>query len=472
MSRSTLTFFLLVVSFGILFAGCSGSPEPDQEFEEFVFTDEDLQKIHEIAGTASLSSSSSEESIVLGAMDRASDTAASTESDTSDQSPVDSVKQRLYENIRTAIFDQGGNVFRVNNAFLNVRSAMGVGSAQVERLSQGDVLTVLEIPNAGWAKVKLQDGKEGYVSLRYIAKLTTEQRLAEEKKKYEGQYFVDFQFLNIRKDPSVQSEKIGELPGQAIVKPVTMNGEWARVSFEGKEGYVSTQYLKPFLPVFLVRQEEYAIPILQYQADDTGSMQALPKHVDALIAAGKKLVTLKSLADTVLAQETRDARVNPGTVVVVVTGVIAKNVRAVSDALASASMPGATLFLEAGDIGIDGITEKMMLSLLANGNDLQSGGHTGDDLRSMTDSQVALELRQSKKLIEDITHKEVYAIGYPRGAVNDRVMEKAAELAYLFGVSQSPDRTFLRSQFLRLPSLIVTSGMSPEDVVKLAEPLK
>ena len=483
MSRRSLTTFVLILCFGVLFVGCSSAPEPDTTFEDLTFTDQDLQKVEEISVASSSSSSLSTETLGddLTTTTMSSSSTGTPELSvssagmqttglTSSSAPlvVDSAKQKLYDNIRTAVTDQGGDVYRVNNPFLNVRSSMQVTATQIDRLNQGDMLTVLEIPNAGWAKVRLQNGKEGYVSFRYLAKVTTEQRLPEEKKQFEGKYFVDYAFLNIRREPSTQAEKVAELPGQSIVKPISMNGEWARVNFDGKEGYVSTQYLKQFLPVFLVRQDGYTVPVLQYNADDTVSIAALPKHIASLKSAGKKITTLKNLYDIVVAQETKDVRISPDTVILTVASVNAKNVRQVSDALQSAGV-GATLFLQTKDIGMTGITEKMVLTLLANGNDLQSGGHTGDDLRSMTDSEVSLELSQSKKLIEDLTRREVYAIGYSRGGVNDRVMSTAGSMAYLFGVSQFPDKHFSRAQLLRLPSFVVTSGMTAEDIVKLAQ---
>ncbi len=468
MPRS-ITFFLLVVSFGILFAGCSPQ-EPDKSFEDFTFTEEDLQQVAEFAGTGSLDLT---KPFIGDATD--GDTAVLSIGGGSGSVLSEEVvvtpnkeKQALYDQLRLAVQDQGESLYKVNNPFLNVRESMSVSSPLVERLNQGDVLVVVDTPNAEWAKVKLINKKEGFVAFRYIAKLVLETKLAEEKKKFEGKYFVDFQFLNIRKDPSTQAEKIGELPGQTILKPLSISGEWARVSYDGKEGYVSSQYLKPFLPAFLVRQDEYAVPILQYQADDSASIAALLKHTAALKAAGKKILTMKALQDIVLAQETRDARISPDTVILTVVGVTAKNVRSVSDALQGAGV-GATLFLRTKDIGLSGITEKMILNLLANGNDLQSAGHTGDDLRSMTDSQMMLELGQSKKLIEDLSKREVYAVAYPSSGVNDRILKQASELGYLFGLTQTPDKKFTRSQFLRLPSLYVTSGMTPDDIVKLSK---
>ncbi len=464
-----ITIFLLIVSFGILFAGCS-KPEPEKSMQDFTFSDTDLQKVTQLADSGAMQPSlvDNSGSGTTQVLSVAQGSGSTVLADAATTAVPDKAKQAFYDGLRMAVMDQGENLYRVNNPFLNVRQSTDVGSALVARLNQGDIMTVTDIPSAEWAKVKLQNGKEGFVAFRYVAKLTTEEKLPKEKKQFEGKYFVDFQFLNIRKDPSTQAEKIGELPGQAILKPISINGEWARVTYNGKEGYVSSQYLKPFLPAFLVRQDQYTLSILQYQADDNASIAALGKHVASLKAAGKKIVTLKSLYDTVLSQEQRDTRISPDTVALAIAGVTAKNVRQVSDALQNAGV-GATLFIRTRDIGLSGITEKTVLNLVANGNDLQSGGHTGDDLRSMTDSQVMLELGQSKKLIEDLTKKEVFVVGYPSGGVNDRVMGTASQMGYLFGLTQSPDKQFTRTQFLRLPSLYVTAGMSAEDIVKLVK---
>jgi peptidoglycan/xylan/chitin deacetylase (PgdA/CDA1 family) len=141
-----------------------------------------------------------------------------------------------------------------------------------------------------------------------------------------------------------------------------------------------------------------------------------------------------------------------------------KNVQEISQALQT-SGASATLFLHTADIGIGGITEKTVLSLSANGFDVQSGGHTGDDLRSLTNAQMQLELGQSRVLLEDMTGKPVFAIGYPIGGVNERVMQLAGEAGYLFGLGSAPESSFSRTQFLRLPGFIVTGSMTPEDVV-------
>ena len=148
-----------------------------------------------------------------------------------------------------------------------------------------------------------------------------------------------------------------------------------------------------------------------------------------------------------------------------VTGVTAENIRGLSDALTENSIR-ATFFIRTKDIGLTGITEKMMLTLSANGFDLESAAHTGDDLRAMTNAQVELELKQSRQILEAYTHKQIVAISYPQGGVNDRVQQMAQEAGYLLGVTNTPDRTFTRDQLLRLPSFLVFPSMSAEEVLK------
>jgi len=467
MSRSSLTFFLLVLSFGILFAGC-GAPEPDASFEEFTFTDEELAAIHAVtqgddASVPTMDTEDGEPAVL--SVDSPGVIAGSTDTTLP---VVDEAKKSLYASLRQSVEEQPDGVYVVNNPYLNVRLTAVVTSEQVGSLNNGDLVTIVEQPNAEWAKVKMPSGREGYVAFRYLARVTTEEKLPAEKKKFEGRYFVDYGFVNMRQEPSTQAAKLAEVPGKTIVKPTSIGNGWARIVHDGKDGYVSTEYLTPFAPAFLVRQDSYQLPILHYNADDVASIGALPKHMEALKASGKRIVTMKNLYDTVLAQQSRDVRVSPGTVALAITGVNAGNVRAVQTALDSARVP-ASLFVQTKDLGLTGITEKTVLTLMANGHEIQSGGHTGDDLRTMTDSQVRLELGQSKKLIEDMTKREVYAVAYPRGGVNDRTLAEAGERAYLFGISQSPDKRFTRSQFLRLPTLYVNSGMTEEDVKRLVE---
>lgn len=458
--------FLLIASFGILFAGCSG-PE-DFEGEDLVFTDDDVARYRELAAEAD--GSGENEDAGSGSISPSIAPLASgsgrlnADSVTVDLSQVDA-----YASMRMGAANATG-LYQVTNDFLNVRDTPSTGGGNVARLEFGDSVEVVEFVNAQWAKVKAS-GVEGFVSQRYLAKVTSEERLEDEKEQFKNMYYVNYGFVNMRAQADVGSEKIGEIPGQTIIRPSSIDGDWAKVSYDGKEGYVSTDFIAPFLPSFIVRQETYDLPVLHYRLTrdrQNETLQALGEHVAALRAEGYVFITFAEFRELLQAQQRRDVRLEPKRVIVAVSGVTPENDRAVSAALNTSGI-NATLFIETRHIGLSGITEKRLLTLMANGFDIQSGTHTGDDMRALTNAQVELELKQSRQILEDYTKKDVFAIGYPQGGVNDRVAQLAAEAGYLFGLGDEADRSFTRGQFLRIPAMVAFSSMSSDEVVRFVE---
>lgn len=448
-----LVAFLLIASFGILFAGCTTKPQ--EPSEEFTFTAEDVSKLMELAGDKEDGINEELDDIRLDLPDPEEE----------EDLVLDVSMAGTYAAIRSGPHQSGDDVYRVTNEFLNVRAEPRVTSVTVGRLVRGDTVHLQEFVDAAWAKVRMVDQKtEGYVAQRYIAKLVSEDRLEAEKVELNGTYFVDFSFLNIRKNPDAESEKIGELPGQALVKPLSMDGVWARIPFEGREGYVATQYLSPFLPNFLVRQDTFHLPVLLYPVDEEGVSGVLAQHIDRFAQEGMRVLTVRDFYDLLLAQEDRDVRLSPRSVIIGITGLNDKNFEEVSDVLRS-SRATVTFFIQTDRIGLRGITEKNILTLLANGHDIQSAAHTGDDLRSLTNAQLQLELRQSRQILEAMTKRTVSAVYYPRGGVNSRVAEQATDVGYLLGIGTAPDRMFMRDQLLRMPSFLVKASTSGDDVM-------
>lgn len=450
-SYRPLVGFLLIASFGILFAGCS-DPQEIPQADEFSFTAEDVARFRELIGNTA-GTGTSVPSLALGTGTGATNTPV-----------VDLSLSGTYTAIRDAS-TEGENDFRVTNEFLNVRAAPNVTSAQVGRLLKGEKVEVIEFVDAAWAKIRIEGG-EGYVSNRYIAKLVSEEEFSTEKAKYEGRYFVDFGFLNVRKSADSNSEKIGEIPGQTFVRPLSQDNVWARVPFAEGEGYVAVQYLSPFLPNLLVRQSTFPLPVLQYRADMEGSMDAFVRHVDRLKQEGFTLWTLRDFYNVLLQQQDRDVRVPPKTVVFTIANITSDSLQEVTDVL-RASGVSATLFLQTQYVGAGGISQAQLQTLVANGNDIQSGGHTGDDLRSLTNAQIDLELKQSRALLEDATGRTVYAIGYPIGGMNDRITGLANDAGYLLGVGAEARKSFKRSELLRMPSFVVRPDQTSDDIVGL-----
>jgi uncharacterized protein YgiM (DUF1202 family) len=455
--------FLLIACFGLLFVtGCSSTVESPEKTADDTFTAEDVARFQQLTSEQS-SAPAMSGAVLSNAPAEQAQTSAPAATYT-----VDPALKKTYDAYRMASSGGAANTYRVTNTFLNVRAEPSVSAASVGRLDQGDLVTLIEFANATWAKITMQNGTQGFVSAQYISKLTTESKLKDEQKAFEGVYFVNFAFVNVRSSPNTGGDKIGEIPGQAFVRPLSVEKDWARVSFEGKDGYVSTQYLSPFLPNFLVRQDTYTLPILQYAVQEEGTLLALIPHVTALKKNGVNVLTFRDLLRTVQTQEARDVRLPPKSVILGITGLTPQNIKPVTDALLAAKIP-ATLFVQTSHVGMSGISEQTLLNLQANGFDIQSGGHTGDDLRTLTNPQTDLELGQSRAMLEEITHQSVFAVAYPQGGANERVMQQAATAGYLFGVSGSPDKSFSREQFLRLPSYAITSGMTAEDVLRLAQ---
>ncbi len=457
-----LVAFTLIAMFGILFAGCTPAIKGPRDVapEDVTFTEQDIAAMH-----ATLSSDSGQTTSGGEGMAQLEGSASGTT--TAVIPSADPALVAAYDALRSNPKAEA-NGYKVVNSFVNVRSEPASSAAFVQRLEEGVAVNVVEFVNAKWAKVDLGGGKIGYISSQYIAKLTTDDKLAEDKKAFSGLYFVDFAFVNVRKEPNQQSEKVGEIPGQSLLRPLSMDKDWARVSFEGHEGFISSQYLTPFSPSFVVRQAKFALPIFVYSAATPNMVTTLRTQMQTLKDNGAHFTTLRAFRDLLRSQEGRDVRLDPKSVIIAIADVNATTVGPITDALHELSVP-ATLFVQTKNVGLSAITEKTLITLVANGFDLQSGGHSGNDLRTLTNAQIDLELSQSRKLLEDAMHQDVFAVAYPQGGTNDRVMEHVRAAGYLFGIGASPAPVFSRADFLNLPSYQVTPTMGADELLKLLQ---
>ena len=132
---------------------------------------------------------------------------------------------------------------KVTASKLNVRSGPSTTHKNGDSISKNSSVTIIQESN-GWYKVKLGNGKTGWVSGKYISKNSTAQQLSpsrgtrvvEHKK-------VNANGLNIRKGPSTSEGIIGTLKKDNVVDVLENNGSWAYITFGGKTGYVSSKYL-------------------------------------------------------------------------------------------------------------------------------------------------------------------------------------------------------------------------------------
>ncbi|PEB24803.1 mannosyl-glycoprotein endo-beta-N-acetylglucosamidase [Bacillus toyonensis] len=178
----------------------------------------------------------------------------------------------------------------INATSLRVRSAANTSSSVLGNLKNGEKVTVLGKVN-GWAKINYQ-GKEGYVSLEFITigkdsiDPTNPGQVTEERA------VVNASLLNVRKGPSTGAAAVGHLKNGETVTIIGKENGWAKIRFNGGEGYVSLQFLK-------VKQGSSSYEIVTSsqkvqkpnEAEATQIMQNMKE--DAYIKSDGKVVNMK-----------------------------------------------------------------------------------------------------------------------------------------------------------------------------------
>lgn len=121
----------------------------------------------------------------------------------------------------------------VTGGSLNLRETASL-SAKV--LGQYPTGTLVEIVEKGdeWHKVSV-NGKDGYMMSKYLSTATTSQTATVRTNTGIG--------LNVREEPSLHGTIITSVKNGGTVTVLQKGATWCRVSVDGKEGFMATQYL-------------------------------------------------------------------------------------------------------------------------------------------------------------------------------------------------------------------------------------
>ncbi len=133
----------------------------------------------------------------------------------------------------------------INATSLRVRSAANTNSAILGSLKNGEKVAIVGKAN-GWAKISYK-GKEGYISLEFVK---IEGGKAEEKpsetiesgKQESGT--INATSLRVRSGANTNSAILGSLKNGEKVTIVGKANGWAKISYKGKEGYISLEFVK------------------------------------------------------------------------------------------------------------------------------------------------------------------------------------------------------------------------------------
>ena len=126
----------------------------------------------------------------------------------------------------------------VNADVLNVRQAPAASSLIIGKVKNGQALNVTS-RQTGWLKINY-NGKTGYVSSQYTKETSTTSSTTANS----GTYYVNATSLNVRSGAGTGYASIGKLNnGQAVSVKKDLGNGWYQISYNGRTGYVSKQFV-------------------------------------------------------------------------------------------------------------------------------------------------------------------------------------------------------------------------------------
>lgn len=123
---------------------------------------------------------------------------------------------------------------------VNLRSAANTSSSILAELKNGTAVTVVSTAN-GWCKVTCS-GKTGYIKQDYVS---TTGSVSNNTSASTGTAAVVkcSSTINFRSSASTSSTVLGELKNGTAVTVLSTSNGWSKVSYAGKTGYISADYL-------------------------------------------------------------------------------------------------------------------------------------------------------------------------------------------------------------------------------------
>lgn len=148
----------------------------------------------------------------------------------------------LSKDITIANADNINKTGVVNTSALNVRKGPSTKNSVITTLYKGDKVTITDSDN-GWYKVKLSNGKTGWVSDGYIKVTSSSSSSNSTSSSKTGTITADS--LNVRSGAGTKYSVIASLSKGSKVTITSTKGDWHKIKMSnGKTGWVSADYIK------------------------------------------------------------------------------------------------------------------------------------------------------------------------------------------------------------------------------------
>ena len=137
------------------------------------------------------------------------------------------------------------NIGTVTASSLNVRSGPSTSYTVVTTVKKNDKVNILQSSN-GWYKIETSSGKQGWVSSSYISASNSNTNNSTNNNTQSNIAIVNTDGLNFRNGAGTSYSIIKVLNKGEKVEVISESNGWSKIKFNGKEGYVSSDYLKDY----------------------------------------------------------------------------------------------------------------------------------------------------------------------------------------------------------------------------------
>ena len=135
----------------------------------------------------------------------------------------------------------------ISSDVLHLRSGPGSEYAVIGKYRNGTRVTILKTGKR-WSRVRTPDRKVGYMYNQYLSPFrTTGSSSSSSGSTWTGTAIRYIKSgigpVNFRKDASVNSKLLDQLPGGTMVTLLAEGSVWSRVRYNGMLGWIKTRYL-------------------------------------------------------------------------------------------------------------------------------------------------------------------------------------------------------------------------------------
>jgi len=124
----------------------------------------------------------------------------------------------------------------VDTPILRLRSGPGTDASVLDRLSEGDIVVILERTNSEWYKVNFH-GTVGFVSVPLLKDILTAEN-------FNAQGRITGSRVNIRTRPNTTSNILGSYSERTVMTVIGINNGWYKVRHDGHTGYVRSDFME------------------------------------------------------------------------------------------------------------------------------------------------------------------------------------------------------------------------------------